>query len=186
MGADKQLYLAYGSNLHPVRLRERVPSARLLRVVEFRGMRLAFHKRGADRSGKGNLIASRAGSGGAYGALYEMDARDKSALDRFEGAGYRCAALELPVGDTSCKCFIYLAESSYIDEALRPYHWYKALVLEGAAYLGLPGSYLGDIARAPSIPDPNTERARYHAALIGRMTAREDGPPAAPVATVIG
>ena len=45
-------YLAYGSNLHPLRLTLRVPSARVIGVVEMPGYMLEFHKRSIDGSGK--------------------------------------------------------------------------------------------------------------------------------------
>ena len=46
------LYFAYGSNLHPERLRERVPSAESLGVARLEAHVLRFHKRGRDGSGK--------------------------------------------------------------------------------------------------------------------------------------
>ena len=49
-------YLAYGSNLHPVRLTERVPSARFLGLTSLFGYQLRFHKRHEpDGSGKCNM-----------------------------------------------------------------------------------------------------------------------------------
>lgn len=44
--------LAYGSNLHPLRLRKRVSTANLIGIVEMQGYQLAFHKRSTDESGK--------------------------------------------------------------------------------------------------------------------------------------
>lgn len=45
-------YLAYGSNLHPLRLTARVSSARPLGTVPMPGYKIAFHKRSIDHSGK--------------------------------------------------------------------------------------------------------------------------------------
>ena len=73
-------YLAYGSNLHPVRLSERVPSAELLGVVELREYRLVFQKRGWDGSSKCTLVRTGETSVGAYGAMYAIDAIHKSRL----------------------------------------------------------------------------------------------------------
>jgi hypothetical protein len=39
-------YFAYGSNLHPLRLQERVPSAALLGWTHLHGWELRFDKRG--------------------------------------------------------------------------------------------------------------------------------------------
>lgn len=45
-------YLAYGSNLHPIRMTERVPSARVLGAIELPDHLLAFNKRSTDGSSK--------------------------------------------------------------------------------------------------------------------------------------
>lgn len=85
-----RFYLAYGSNLHPLRLVRRVPSARLVGTVPLPGYRLAFHKRGMDGSAKCDLeLADESGSL-AYGAVYSVAAQDIHGLDRLEdlGAGY--------------------------------------------------------------------------------------------------
>jgi gamma-glutamylcyclotransferase len=48
-------YLAYGSNLHPLRLMQRVSSAKVEDVIELPGRQGNFHKRSPDGSGKCNL-----------------------------------------------------------------------------------------------------------------------------------
>ncbi len=163
------LYLAYGSNLHPVRLTERVPSARLLGPVALPGLRLAFHVRGLDESGKGNLVAC-SGAPPAYGAVYEIDAGEKAALDRYEGVSYRDTTLEVSLNGGRRTCFTYLGHAAHIDEALRPYDWYKDIILLGAQYLGAPVIYLDAIRRTACMPDPDEARSRLHGDLIKRMT----------------
>ena len=115
---DTLYYLAYGSNLHPVRLSERVPSARLIGPAVLPRFRLKFHMRGADDSGKGNLFADPAAH--AYGAVYAIEAHHKSLLDRYEGPGYRCGRLNAEVGGRAYDCFVYLAAPGYVDDSLRP------------------------------------------------------------------
>lgn len=78
-------YLAYGCNLHPLRLAARVPSARALDVIEMPGALLAFHKRSSDGSGKCLLYTEQGERHKTYGVLYEFDARDKGSLDLLEG-----------------------------------------------------------------------------------------------------
>lgn len=169
MTMSKLHYLAYGSNLHPLRLSERVPSARLRGVVELPGYRLAFHACGEDCSGKGNLVACREGAAAAYGAIYEIAAAEKPLLDRFEGAAYRSASIDVIVAGVTCTCFTYFAETAFIDEGLKPYDWYKKLVWLGARYLGVPEDYVTAIDQVLCVPDPDDERARHHAALLSRM-----------------
>jgi hypothetical protein len=80
-------YFAYGSNLHPVRLEARVPSARAIGTVELLGLNLAFHKRSRDLSAKCLLYPERPKSEKVYGVLYAFDDVDKGALDHAEGLG---------------------------------------------------------------------------------------------------
>jgi hypothetical protein len=63
-------YFAYGSNLHPVRLIERVPSANLVGVIGLSKHRLAFQKRSKDGSSKCNLFQTGSASDLVYGAIY--------------------------------------------------------------------------------------------------------------------
>ena len=49
-------YFAYGSNLHPMRLMERVPSAKFVGTVEIKKYRLTFHKKSIDDSSKCNMF----------------------------------------------------------------------------------------------------------------------------------
>lgn len=52
----KLLYFAYGSNLHPRWLRNRVHSAEELNTVYLQNRKLHFHKRSSDRSAKCNIV----------------------------------------------------------------------------------------------------------------------------------
>jgi len=65
-------YLAYGSNLHPVRLRERVPSAEFIGLVLVENSRIEFSKKSKDGSGKATLEICSEIEGATYGALFEI------------------------------------------------------------------------------------------------------------------
>ncbi len=162
-------YLAYGSNLHPVRLSERVPSARLIGTVRLVGCRLMFHKRGGDLSGKCNLYRTVNADDYVYGALYEMAAAHKPDLDQVEGIGYRDLPMRVTCMGRHYACFAYIAEPTHIDDDLKPYYWYKALVVHGAEYLGLPGDYIAELHAVDALEDPDRERRAAHEALIVRM-----------------
>ncbi|MGD2083419.1 MAG: gamma-glutamylcyclotransferase [Chromatiales bacterium] len=165
------LYLAYGSNLHPVRLAERVPSARLVRTVVLDGYRLAFHKRGHDDSAKCDLVRTGDQADRAYGAVYRIDPVEKPLLDVCEGLGngYRDPAMDLACEGGPIRCFTYLAQAGHIDRRLRPFHWYKHLVLAGARYHGLPARYVERIRAVPSREDPDASRRGLHDGLLGRL-----------------
>lgn len=162
-------YLAYGSNLHPLRLLERVPSSRPLGSVELEGYRLAFHKLGQDGSGKCNIVQSDNPEARVHAALYTLSKDEKHLLDGFEGAGYVVEHLEIEWKGKCIRPFAYIAEENYIDEALTPYHWYKEIVRLGAHYLSLPEPYIHHIDRHVSTQDPDTERDQRHADLIERI-----------------
>lgn len=161
-------YLAYGSNLHPVRLRERVPSAELLDVVELRHYRLAFQKRGQDGSSKSNL--ARTGEEG----IYQIDSAHKPILDRIEGKGNGYHDRQLPVGlhGKGYASLTYLAQPSYIENNLKPYHWYQTLVVLGAKYLRFPNAYVRSIESIESLesgrrkPDATSKIDRANSSIF--------------------
>lgn len=149
------LYAAYGSNLHPLRLSLRLPKSRFEGTAAMTGQKLCFHKRSKDRSGKCNIVS---GDDSVHVAIYELDEQEKSQLDQIEGvgSGYSVQEIEVPgFGD----CFTYVATASYIDDELRPYSWYKELVLVGCDALSLPIDYIAKIRDVAAIDDP--DRARH-------------------------
>ena len=148
------LYASYGSNLHPLRLGNRLPSAQLIAVGYQPNWSLCFHKRSKDQSGKCNI---RIGSDGVHFAVFEISAEDKVKLDKIEGVGlgYSEISLDIPAcGD----CASYTAEESHIDGSLQPYDWYKELVLIGARFHGFPDDYLHRIESIQALRDPDIGR----------------------------
>ena len=169
-------YLAYGSNLHPLRLTARVPSSRVVDVVEIRGHSLAFHKRGADRSGKCLLYPGQGGEEVAYGVMYEFDARERVVLDRIEGDGYRGERVSVTADGEPCAPYLYMAQETHIDPALLPLQWYKEMVLAGAYYHDLPAGYTAQIEATPARADPVPDRARRNEALLRQMGLSKSRP----------
>jgi hypothetical protein len=153
-------YAAYGSNLHPLRLRERITSAEPVAAGFLADRSLRFHKRSRDESGKCNIVI---GSEGVHVAVFDISLEDKTTLDRIEGigAGYVSTDVEVPgIG----VCATYVADEKYVDDALVPYDWYRELVLLGARAQRFPQAYLDAIAATPCREDPDPERR----ALNGR------------------
>ncbi|MDX1604973.1 MAG: gamma-glutamylcyclotransferase family protein [Candidatus Competibacterales bacterium] len=170
MPTDTQIihYFAYGSNLLPQRLRERVPSSRPLDTATLTGHVLRFHKCGGDGSAKCNVLHTGRAEDRVFGVVYAMLAVEQPLLDRAEGlgAGYRRAGLTVRTATRSYRTFCYIAEPDYIDEALRPYSWYRRLVLDGARHHGLPADYVAALARVRARRDPNPERHARHWRLL--------------------
>ncbi|HED12762.1 MAG TPA: gamma-glutamylcyclotransferase [Gammaproteobacteria bacterium] len=148
-------YFAYGSNLHPARLRKRAPSAEVIGVVQLVGWHLRFHKRSKDGSGKCNIIRTDQPTNVVYGVVYEIDPMEKGALDRAEGLGYGYDESRLPI-DGYKDVFCYTA--SEVDDSLERYTWYQGYVIVGARYHGLPEAYVQGIEIVEGIQDPDEAR----------------------------
>jgi len=161
-------YLAYGSNLHPLRLEARIP-ARLLGTVRLHHWRLAFHKAGADGSGKCDLVAATGAC--AFGAVYAIEAWHKPRLDAIEGEGYAVRELEVELDGRRLAAFAYVARPGWIDPGARPHRWYRQLVLWGALHHRFPARYVEAIAGMPAMHDGKLPRRRRHQALLARMRA---------------
>lgn len=162
-------YFAYGSNLHPLRLQERVPSATFIGVVKAEQCRLTFSKKSKDGSGKCNFFESGDSSGAVYGVLYEINASEKGALDRAEGNGYIERLVSFELHGIHYAPFTYVADSAYIDGALQPYEWYKGFVIEGARCHGFPDEYISALDKIPAKPDHNAMRASENMARLQAM-----------------
>jgi gamma-glutamylcyclotransferase (GGCT)/AIG2-like uncharacterized protein YtfP len=148
-------YLAYGSNLHPLRLALRVPNSRLIGTTQLDGYRLTFHKRSTDGSSKCNLHFTSDSSHVAYAAIYDVPENEVHLLDAAEGlgSGYFKQQMTVAVNGDSYLVFAYLANQSHLTENLEPYHWYKGFVMAGAQKHRFPAPYLQEIAVVTSKPD---------------------------------
>jgi hypothetical protein len=168
-------YFAYGSNMHLFRLWQRVPSSAVIEAVELRGHVLRFHKRSPDGSGKCNILRTGLETDRVIGILYRIVAWERQLLDQAEGlgSGYDHAVLSVRGPSGGHRAFAYIADPHYIDDTLKPYGWYKALVLTGARAHGLPADYVSGIERFEALEDPDEARHREHLRILaGRVPAR--------------
>jgi len=162
-------YFAYGSNMHPVRLHERIGPATFIAVAAAAGFRLAFHKRGRDGSGKCDMLRTDRREDRVHGVVFRIDHEQKAKLDAFEGVGRGYVETELTVRtrEGELRVHSYTAQPGHTDPALAPYDWYKALVLESARLHAFPEDYLHAIERVADLPDPDIRRALRHRRLLG-------------------
>jgi len=169
--SDSFYYLAYGSNLHPLRLSERVGPLESLGKVGLPGWRLCFDKRGSDGSAKANLRAAPGSDHLAWGALFRLDRSQYRVLDGFEGCGrgYETFWLDLPFDGREIEVLTYLTPSHWRLTRGVPHDWYRELVHLGARYHGFPESVQQAIAAVPAARDPDPERAETHWRLIERL-----------------
>jgi gamma-glutamylcyclotransferase len=155
-------YFAYGSNLHPQRLSARLGECPLVGPAVLTGYRLAFHKRGRDESAKCDIVATGKSVDAVFGAVFRLASEQVSLLDEFEGAGYRRETLAVRIDgmEGTLTAVAYQAHAEYVDVRLRPFEWYRDLVLAGAHHHGFPEAYIAAINSIPAVPDPDPERDR--------------------------
>ncbi|MFW2454371.1 gamma-glutamylcyclotransferase family protein [Methyloversatilis discipulorum] len=163
---DEEIYFAYGSNMLSCRLQERVPSARALGVATLSGHQLLWHKVSKkDGSGKCDVVAATP-EAEVYGVLFGIAQAEKPKLDAAEGlgAGYAERQVVVVLGGRPVTATMYYATN--INAELRPYSWYRELVVAGAREHGLPAAYLAALEDVPVLQDPDAKRHAEHMALV--------------------
>ena len=168
---SKVHYLAYGSNLHPKRLAQRIPAARVLGTVELLGYKLAFHKRSVDGSGKCMFYTGQGNDQIMYAVLYEFDSKYKKELDSLEGCGmgYVDTQIAVTLNGKQYTAYIYTAQAGSIVSGLMPYYWYKKLVIAGANYHQFPADYIASIQATVSQPDRDELRKQENDELVAEL-----------------
>ena len=161
-------YLAYGSNLHPERLRRRVPSCKALGSIRLSHYQLAFHKIGSDASGKCDAFYTGDAQDYLIGVVYQMDPAEQSLLDVAEDLGnsYQLKYEQVELRGESLDLFFYVASPGFVDQSMTPFSWYKGLVVTGARYHGLPQDYLDWLQSVPELTDPEFQRDLFHREIL--------------------
>lgn len=161
-----ELYLAYGSNMLSRRIEERLGRCRVHGTVSVGGFSLRFHKRGRDSSGKCDAFFTGDPSDVLHGVVYELSERQRATLDGFEGAGYESRDLSIDAASGVLEIYTYVARAQYIEPALRPFPWYKSIVVAGALANGLPVDYVEYLRGIETVPDDDARRMALHLALL--------------------
>jgi hypothetical protein len=164
------VYFAYGSNMLLERLRKRVASARKVGIAYVEGSVLRWHKRGRDRSGKCDIVETRAREDVVWGVLFDIFPGELSGLCKAE-AGYELREVAVRAEGGPRTAITYSAPLENTDPTLQPFGWYKALVVAGAQEHGLPGRYVGRLQTVAAIADSDVVRAERMTALLGHRRA---------------
>ena len=172
MSTDSFLYFAYGSNMFTPWLCQpaRCPSARAVGIAELLGHELRWHKH-SKKDGSGKCDIPAVSNAFVLGVLYAIASDEKTPLDRAEGKGFGYDEIEVEIlsGTNPVRAVTYQATNT--DPALRPYTWYRALVIAGAREHGLPASYIAGLESVPADQDPDSARHDESMALIEGMRA---------------
>jgi hypothetical protein len=171
------LYFAYGSNMLAERLAHRCPSASIIGPASAAGHRLTFEKAGADGSGKAMLEADASEEACVPGILFEISLSDLPSLDQAEGAGAGYDRIDsFPViasGDgEAIMATTYVATS--VNQGLKPYDWYLALVIAGARQHDLEEQHLKELRHTEYIIDDKPNRK---ARLVALRALQSSGHP---------
>lgn len=167
---------AYGSNMNFNRLRARVPSAVKISNVYLPGYILRCNKVSSDGSSKGNVVLNNEPDSKVWGVLFEIDEKDKPALDRAEGLGMGYIEANFKFFDTQNVehlAQIYLASESHINNDMLPYDWYKEFILSGAINNELPQEYINTIKNIPSKVDTDEGRRKTNLTIAAMDAKRE-------------
>jgi hypothetical protein len=154
------LCFVYGANMLTTRLRERVASAMPIAIGQLPGHALRWDKRSWwDGSGKCDAEATGRNDDVVWGAIFELDPADEPALDKAEGVdtGYLGKTVSVLTASGPVTAVTYCATDK--DAALRPYHWYKALVIAAAREHGLPAHYRSRLERVLTVSDTDFAQA---------------------------
>lgn len=152
------LYFSFGSNMSEKRLLQRITASKM-GVAILTEHQLCFRKRGeSDGSAKCDILETGKPDDFVLGVLYDIDKSQKKVLDIYEGLGYGYdeKTVTVTIDNKSFDAFTYYATS--IDTSLKPYHWYKRHVLEGARENNMPEEYIQRIDRIPAKIDIDSER----------------------------
>lgn len=166
MSENRFTTFAYGSNMPTARIRARCPSAKLLGVAKLPGYQLRWHKSSKDGSGKCDIVVSPDPQEFVLGVLYEITGEEKPDLDRAEGLGKGYKEIDLPVLCEGTPVPSKVYQATAIDAMLKPYTWYRALVVAGAREHRLSSDYIARLEAVPAIEDPDRGRHQANMRLI--------------------
>lgn len=155
------LYFAYGSNMLTSRLQApgRVPSAGAVGRGILGLHRLCWTKLSKkDCSGKCHVVFTGDPADVVHGVVFVVPASEKAQLDRVEGVGNGYAekgvSIEMESGKVSAVTYV----ATKVVDSLRPYTWYKALVIAGAREYSLPVEYVRTLESTDAVEDPDLAR----------------------------
>ena len=148
-------YFAYGSNMNPLRVRERGLSVRAVRGGRVRGLDLVFDKQSREhpRSGHANLV--HAPDRHAEGVLYELVAEAEILhMDPFEKApvNYSREVVRVETAAGPVHAWTYFANPAARTSGVLPEASYLAHLLRGRPWLS-PAWY-ARLAAWPTVEQP--------------------------------
>ncbi len=130
--SEKQLYIAYGSNINLEQMAYRCPHSKVVGTSEIKGYELEFR-------GVATIVPKENASVPVL--IWELDERDLPVLNRYEGWPrlYRQEKMPFELNGKSCTGMVYLMNRGTISP---PSSQYYNMILQGYQENGLDESYL--------------------------------------------
>jgi gamma-glutamylcyclotransferase len=169
--SSRVVVFAYGSNMLTAQIKERAPSVRVVNIGQLAGYELSWNKRSRkDGSGKCSITETGHPKHVVWGVVHDMSVADKVNLDRVEGLGrgYAERVVKVATSTGSGTAMAYYATS--IDPGIRPYDWYRDLVVAGAREHQLPEEYVLALKRVVTMTDSDADRAAKRRRLLSTPT----------------
>jgi len=160
---------AYGSNMLTARIRERAPSARAVAIGHLTGYQLCWNKRSRlDGSGKCSVSETGQQAHVVWGVVFEMGVENKPNLDRAEGLGQGYGERVVKVNTEGGQLAVTMYYATSISPGIRPYDWYRELVVGGAREHRLPEEYVRTLETVEVMKDSDEDRAAINRRLLVR------------------
>jgi gamma-glutamylcyclotransferase (GGCT)/AIG2-like uncharacterized protein YtfP len=139
-GIKRAYYFAYGSNMLPARLIERIVKYHTAFKTVFPRHKFIYNKKSIDGTAKANVEPDDGAE--VHGVCFEVDENDLGILKKYEG-GYdqRNIVVTAENGD-EVQAVTYISAS--VDSALKVSAEYKSMVLKGAKHWGLSEAYISN------------------------------------------
>ncbi len=162
---------SYGSNMLPVRIKNRIDSYKVIEKGFLENHLLRFHKKSKDGSGKADAFFTGNRNDTVWGVIGEVDEKSKIILDEIEGLnkGYIQKEVEINIEKGTERAIIYKADKIYIFPKLFPYDWYKEYVLKGSIFYSFPKEYIDSIENIPYKRDLDTKRRERNFKIINEV-----------------
>ena len=139
-GIKHAYYFAYGSNMLPKRLLERIKKYHTVFQVVLPDHEFIYNKKSIDGTAKANVKSNDGKE--VHGVCFEIDEDDFAVLKKYEGGYDQRNIVVTTKNGNKTKAVTYISAS--IDASLVASAEYKSMVVNGAKHWGLSESYISE------------------------------------------
>lgn len=164
------ILFAYAGNMDVDVFVKSVPSAKKIGIGKLPGYEFVFNTTADDESSKANVVPSFEADAEVWGVLIDI-ADDEKDLFFNPDPATNDLTLEsvnvLDENDNIYPALVFIAKPHAVNIHLLPYDWYQQKIVKLAKEVGLPESYIAQIALMASKADPDEQRAARRRKVAG-------------------